>query len=276
MGFEEARRQMNREIQTLKSLLDRDGEVTLGKIGLLQKDAEGKISFRPMQTAEEAMADMGMERIRLRDLGAADSVAAIRPSSSDIDQNATTGVKPFPAEYSQADESEASNTVKAETTDSEGEHKGKQWIRRRRGYYYISIRKAVGNIAAAVILSLGITAAVMLPKAEPRQETVEASVVPVKELLDTGNRKTPIQSSAKQIAGESYRLVVGSFKTEEEAQGFIRQHCESAYGLEITPTGKMWLVTAASSSERESLLSLSRDENFRQEFSQCWVWRERK
>lgn len=256
-SFEEARGIMEREIAKLRLSLQRDSEVTIGKIGVISRDEEMRLSFHPFRNANRHTGNLGLNIINL---------SALHATIEKPEQTAET-----PAE------------VRREESGERREHDAEPF--RSPGYYYLAINKKIARIAAMLIVVVGIAFAVIL-RPDGRRSDVEANVVPVEKLLPDTPKEEPAkrtpEADAKQAlkaeaseAEKGYQLIVASFRSEEEADRYISEHSESAWGLHKEATRSHWLVSAASASEQAPLLSLSKDSEFKKEYSESWVRKER-
>lgn len=260
LEFEEARSIMIRQLVALTRTLERDGETTLGKIGILRQEEEGNITFCPLTSGLSITEKMGMPVLNLKS-----------PSSEEITQPTNQ-----PAEA--IDENNASAPTD-ETTDASTINN------KRSSYYIIKVSKRAVRVAASVALIL-CTALTLRFAGIGTGEQVpdEASVMPVKVIAEaplqikeavlpstekTGNPET----QQNEITGDTYCLIVASFRNENEADTFLSQHTQSSFGLKKEFTGRIWHISAASSNEKETLLKLSHSDEFKSEYSESWVWK---
>lgn len=261
LEFEEARSVMIRQLVALTRTLERDGEATLGKIGILRQEDEGNITFCPLTSGLSITEKMGMPVLNLKS-----------PSDEEIIQSANHPAEAIDENTSDAPANEAPETT---TTDN-----------KKSPYYIIKVSKRAVRVAASVALIL--CAALTLRFAgigTGEQAPSEASVMPVKVIA-----KAPLQikeailpSSAEtkdtpdirqnEITGDTYCLIVASFRNENEADTYLSQHTQSSYGLKKEFTGRIWHISAASSNDKETLLKLSHSDEFRSEYSESWVWK---
>lgn len=248
VSYQEGRSIMLRELASLSASLEADGEVTLGMIGTLTRDAEGHIEFRPRVCPDKASAAIGLDDI---------SIADLMPAATETSTDA--------AEVT-ANENEAPISPRRFNPD----------------YYYIPVHKGFAKVAAAVMLFVLVAVGILLPT-ESTDQPVKASLLPVKEISlhpldDKDNRaETAIPSaeadSVTATAADAYQLIVASFRNDTEARKFIAA-CPG-HALHLEKTKSMWLVSAAESSNKESLLAKSADTSFKAVFPQSWVWKRR-
>lgn len=282
LGFEEARRIMLREIESIRTILERDMEVSLGRIGALKRDNEGNISFHPFQTPVQIMAGMGYSVIDTNALSARPVENAGR-NTTVIPEEATAEAATEHREAEEMMQPAKSAEINSDPITSEeepmAESEAMEYTADRSRHYHLYIRKSYARIAASLLLTLCVAIAVMLPQLNNTESTVEANVLPIKELIEDSTLKTKEKSVAKTEQGieatdiDYYHLIVASFHKEEEANEFLTIHKESSYGLQIEYTGRIWLISAALSADKRSLLELSRSDDFRKEYPQSWVWK---
>lgn len=270
VSYEEARTLMQRQIHTIKVTLERDGEVTLGKVGTLRRDEEGNISFHPFHTAEQIMTEMGLTPVNI-------SLKGEKPANHTISKNSKVfdnKVAHSADEYILEEEDKLDQDL--EEVESE------EIPSKRSNYYKFYINKTVANVAAIImVVVLVLSLAFLIPHREVKESHVEASVVPVATLMNSVTEKQADQPapSAEEVKGESkvdaYYLIVGTFRHEAEAEKFIELHKESVWGLQTIENKERIMVVAASAADQASLLSLSADTDFSDEYSQSWIWHRR-
>lgn len=249
ISFAKARQDMQRQIENMRRVLESDAEVTIGKVGILRLDNEGNISFMPRLDARAMSARMGMPALDL---------SFLHPESK-------------------RDEMPATPAAAAPAPEDRKERLGDR-------YYIISKRKvrkllrttsyaaavAIIAIAGAVaaISGRGVERNVAAPsEASVVPETVTRVIIPKK----VEAPESPAASEAEAAKGGSYSLVVGSFRSETEADEYIAQHHDSDYGLQKERSTRHIFVTAANSADKDALVSLSGDSEFAKEYPQSWV-----
>lgn len=242
--FTEARQLLQTALDSMQGVLSRDGELTLGRIGILSRDGEGTLSFRPLRKPEEESARMGLAVIDRRD--------------------APWSVRPV---------AETADTTLPEAEISEETADDSSIIRREPGYYYMRVRKSMVHAAACLAVLTVVALSFLLPSDNSRR--VEANVLPVAEIAKPEAKPAVEAAAADTVAADTYHLIVASFRTQESADKFRAQHSESEWGLQTERTRTMWLVGAASSASKETLLTLSTDSAFRAEYPESWVWKKR-
>lgn len=63
--YEEACRVIDQEIESLKAILLQDGEVRIGRLGLLKTAEEGRLVFKPLYTSEKRVSKLGLKTVSL-------------------------------------------------------------------------------------------------------------------------------------------------------------------------------------------------------------------
>lgn len=63
--YEEACRVIDQEIESLKAILLQEGEVRIGRLGLLKTAEEGRLVFKPLYTSEKRVSKLGLKPVSL-------------------------------------------------------------------------------------------------------------------------------------------------------------------------------------------------------------------
>ncbi|MCM1378417.1 MAG: hypothetical protein NC097_07950 [Clostridium sp.] len=247
VSFEESRLIVRQSLDMMNAALERDGEVTLGKIGTLRQH-EGTLTFRPMRKEEEEAIEIGLLRLQTKSAKNADH------SSFDT--------------YNIEDKYEAKKSPKTSIGNEEAISEEKE-SQEKKKYIQLRIRRSwLYTTAATIAILIAVCMGIRMPKTET-VKTTQASVVPVATAVPTPTKGASAVETVE--TGEYFQLVVGSFRNKSEAETFVGQHERSAYGLQIEEAPGMWLIIAASSSEKAGLLSLSREKGFQEEYKESWI-----
>lgn len=264
VSFQEGRDMLNREIRELTETLDSDGEVTIGHLGILQKE-EDSIIFHPIQTAEHRAISMGY-------------IPVAQNQESDTPAETADEIKIFTSTASEMTEKSAA---------SETERKREFDTQRN---YYLAINKIFARTAASIIVIFLMALAVILPISDSKHED-QASVVPVEKIIrDTASRiasskaDTTLIITANEEANENnqdrpvdiinhrYHAIVATFATPAEAEQFIAQHEDAGYNLSVVSTRTKSRVSAISSDDSSEVRKRMNEEAFQSEFSEAWIW----
>ena len=251
LPFEEARVRLYEETEALKQTLRDTGEVTLGRLGTFVVGEEGNLAFAPLHVASERMSTLGFPVI---------PVSLLEPASTYVN-----------------------------VEEMSHEERTFDCVRN----YYIPVNKVFAKVAASLILVMAVGMSFWLTSGDTQNKDQYASVLPAAAIMkadktvgsladdrklsckqdttaipETGNE--PVMEN--QLTGNSY-LIVGTFRTTDEASRFIEQHPEQK--LMAVSSGKLVRVSAASSFSREDLIDTMRNVDFRSRFADSWIWKAR-
>lgn len=279
VGFAEARDIVGRSVNSILRILESGEEMAFGNVGRLRRESsEGRLIFMPRIDAELSMAISGRMPLDMR------------RHAADRDLSVAAGA---PA-------------VEAPSAPQSRKFSDKN--------YYIAINKRLAHTAAAVVVAASLVLAIFLPTYRGVHPPVEASVVPVSRMIESIQGKSasevtdfsekskrstqPEQSdqrsqsyqssaanqrsqagsiqagSAAQIADELYYLIVATFHSAEDAQKYVAASSAS-HPLQIVKSGKTWRISAASSADKDSLISRLNDPRMQSSYPGLWIWKGR-
>lgn len=290
--FEQARSLLIAELKALSDSLYRDSEVTLGRLGVIEMDAEGVIRFRPFTDSTQTMTALGYGAISLKRLRPEKQAALTTPSPTQRDAHSQPEIESEAGTSSIAD---PEATTAAETNEREAISKTPE---RDPAYWHISIRKRTVNIAAAMLIMLGVGLIALVPGFRQSHRPIEASMLNVEKIIDTVSdlaRKSDTPQRSDSVAAQAekseepsatdantagistpqapYYLIVASFHSESEAQKYMQIKKSGRYSLQMHRNGKVWLVSAERGDNTDELLTLSTTPEFKAEYTQAWVWK---
>lgn len=284
-SFEEGRAAMRSAIEDLKTLLQNEGEIAIGNIGILCLQESGNLLFMPRSTAQEQAQQLGLDAINL--LKTAETKSE-KPTH-------TIDVSPVKKPTSEKTHTSASVHSASSTTDID--NKENQYLQFRIKRKSVNI---VASICAMFVIAIGIlysypgivrlsfekeatsasntnkeitTAAVVpLPKAE-----VSATVAHNHKTIDTQNK--PVTSQADNTlqtetsqTEKTYNLIVATFHHRDEAETYMMQNSKGYYPLEILPGSKVFRISAAKSADRNALLEIKRQKTFTDLYPDAWIY----
>ena len=251
ISFPEGRELLRKETASLSASLEQDGEATLGHLGTLHRDGEGRISFRPFRSAEASAYDLGY-----------------------LPASASPVAKTEPEACAEGEVSSAAET--------EGQHSGRVFDTDRN--YYIGINKIFARTAACLMLSIGMLLSLLIPGFGSGQAD-KASVVPVEEIvrkacrIDEPEKEAADTTPQEETFNETplpYHLIVATFRSHDEAAAYVAQHSVSSYRLQVVPSRRMWRVSAKSAATATELQNVLNDKTFKAEYGDCWIWEDKK
>ena len=227
------------------------------------------------ETLEKDLADL-MDKIRQ---GGAEleGIGTLNPSAD----NESINFLPFGNRESRA-QMEGLPVIsikKSEENVVEGDHDGKDTRKFDPRYYYIRIHKKVARLAASFLLVALVGVFAFLPYDSSKKPTTTASIVPVEtEIIETVSKPEiaqpkPADAEPMDIReGKKHYLIVGAFRSREEAKKFEERITDDKYELELLKDSKHYYLSAGGSDVKQELVDRMRDEEFRTAFSQSWIW----
>lgn len=252
LPFHEARILLNSDIKELKYLLENDGEVSFGRLGYVSIGDENTIRFSPLQSAEQSSRELGFVSVgtRSKEKESSDKANYVYSDHAlDFDRN-----------------------------------------------YYIPVNKTAAKIAASLVVVLMVTLSALLPSSG-RMDEDQASVVPVEALIDSASGKKDKRNSFESISKEvtspaleselslkdnedliseasikKFYLIVGTFRSESEAQNFIRMNQGEESNLILVPSKTLFRVASAASDDKSELITELNSESFKSRYSEGWIW----
>ncbi|MGN0236719.1 MAG: hypothetical protein ACI4AK_01310 [Lepagella sp.] len=265
-GYEEGRRMMQQDIDMMMQLMERDGEVSIGRLGIL-KNQDGRPVFRPSLTPAQLSREMGYT---------------------------TISMAPYFVQSESEPTASASVSVAAETPEEKvGTESGRKFDTRKN--YYIAINKKFARMAACVAAIALLALSVVLPVSDSKQED-RASVVPVEKIItatckmanqvapkptatttSAAATEAPTESVATAEAmvtedGGRYHLIVATFNTHQEAEKYVSYNATAEYPLTIISTSTKSRVSVKSSDDRAELVQTMHQKGIKERFSEPWIW----
>lgn len=255
LTYREASELLSRDIASLFSFLEIEKEVSLGGIGVISMSEEGNLLFQPFRTASKLAMDLGFL-----------AVPFVKKQVDSAKEN--------------SDKKESSTQETPRKVSISSQEKKFDLDRN----YYIAINKVFAKSVAAILFAFTICLAALFPSTNRNIKEDRASVVPVDKIIETVvNTTNPVveEFSEEQVVRPDslsdsslshYYLIVGTFRTEAEAEKYLSMHAESSYDLEIITSGKVSRVSAGKSEDRASLQETMNDKDFREAFKESWIW----
>lgn len=243
ISFQKARQLLDSDLRELKELLLADGEITIGRLGNISV-SENNLIFEPFSTNIE---------------------------------NKTLGLIPVPAILKPAIEDTADVVTETNVVSDRNLNFDKN--------YYIPVNKVAAKIAASLIFICVIGLSFILPSSNALEED-KASVMPVVENLVTAVEKSKASEKVAEEVSESaesvqplesvaqmkHFLIVGTFKSESEAQKFISLNSDKGYELKCIPSKTLYRVSAMGAVEKTSLLEVLNSSAFQSIFKEAWIY----
>lgn len=255
LPFHEARILLNSDIRRMKSLLEEEGEVSLGRLGTIFLGEENTLQFSPITTPDQMGREMGL-------ISVAATIAATE-GKNESSKNSKDRIHGFNPEKN----------------------------------YYIPVNKTIAKMAASLMVVLIVAIMSVLPSSRRTAED-RASVLPMTEILDTASSEkfeseilrqnkddehavseSDIQSesdiigdSVSRVREKSFFLIVGTFRSESEADNFIRSRKHDSCNLISVPSKTLFRVAAMASDDKSELVKELNSEKFRSSYPEGWIW----
>lgn len=278
--FQSGRELLRKDLLQLEESLEKDGEITIGNLGILRKNDDA-ISFVPLYSAEHWANMLGFSNIP--SYGNLDGAGGC---SKDAEASSSPSVNVYD------DTADNIRSEKKKEKDSilnrDGSKRAGRVFNTQKNYY-IAVNKIFAKVAASVLLAVVVVLSVFLPGTD-RYKIDQAAVVPVEKIIreticvpapsfeSDASQQTdqePVTEEIDQLSSQPrYHLVVGTFMTRAEAQSFLSAYQTSDYSPVIVETPTRVRVSAMSSDSREELQHEMRKESFRKSFPQSWIWEE--
>lgn len=152
-------------------------------------------------------------------------------------------------------------------------------------YFYLRIHKQVVKVAASFLLVMIVALSLLIPTGPSDTAPVEASVVPVKEIIKNTSARhltpvvqevpvadTSIEETERHDEEEpAYGLIVATFRSQKRADSYINS-CPGDKNLRVLHNGNRWMVAAAVADNREELQEIARTKDFTTTYPQSWIW----
>jgi len=300
VSFREGSTMMTQAISLLSDTLLLDGEATVGRLGIIRREAEGNLRFLPFKSAERIARDMGICKIHLKknEEEEADSFESQR-----IRETSPFGNPATPETVAAGTESEGETS--AAKTDSLDSRIRKMDFERN---YYIPVNKIFAKACACLLVIAIFALTYFIPTSEKNKTEERASVMPIEKIIDTAIQQTKNISDAlsksktngseelrepeetdpaeekpadgilpslpySEVDSDSYFLIVATCTTCDEAMKFAAHHVAAGYDLQVVESTKKCRVSAATSKDRGKLLEIMRSQEFKKLFPEAWIWK---
>lgn len=251
VSYAEGREMVRVAVSDLQDTLALEGEVSIGRIGRIRTDKSGNLTFYPLLTPHRLSAALGYLPVKRH----APAVEVAPAAATAVTETETA-------------EPVVENPIRKFDTDRN---------------YYIPINKMFARMAASFAVVAALCLSLILPFTRDYHED-QASVVPVKAIT------TAVTKASQQIQAEeqpapaaepeaeatpqpkTWHLVVGTFRSQDEADNFISSKNDSPYELHTVASRRMVRVVAISATDKETLLPELNSPEFQSAFPQAWIF----
>lgn len=252
VSYAEGREMVRVAVSDLLDTLALEGEVSIGRIGRIRTDNSGNLSFHPLLTTNRLAAALGYLPVKRN----APVIEAAPAAATAVTETETA-------------EPVVENPVKKFDTDRN---------------YYIPINKMFARMAASFAVVAVLCLSLILPFTRDYHED-QASVVPVKAITTAVTKASqqiqaveqPVPAAEPKVheaapLPKTWHLVVGTFRSQDEADNFISSKNDSPYELHTVASKRMVRVVAISATDKETLLPELNSPEFQSAFPQAWIF----
>lgn len=252
VSYAEGREMVRVAVSDLLDTLALEGEVSIGRIGRIRTDNSGNLSFHPLLTTNRLAAALGYLPVKRN----APVIEAAPAAATAVTETETA-------------EPAVENPVKKFDTDRN---------------YYIPINKMFARMAASFAVVAVLCLSLILPFTRDYHED-QASVVPVKAITTAVTKASqqiqaveqPVPAAEPEVQEaaplpKTWHLVVGTFRSQNEADNFISSKNDSPYELHTVASKRMVRVVAISATDKETLLPELNSPEFQSAFPQAWIF----
>lgn len=235
VSFEKGERAVENAVEELLYSLKTVGEVQIGSIGRLEREADGCISFVPRQIKRDTV-----------------SIARVNFENESADIAASKSVERKNPDYWYIPIHKKAAGIAASVT----------------------ALVAVGMLMLMLMLK-PVSPAIDVDRASVVSAEIKPAVknnLADTHGEDSLSIEESLSENESSDAPDCY-LIVGTFRTEREAGEFIRQQEGKARNLEIVAGGKLYRVSAASANSETELREIMRGTDFREAFKEAWIWK---
>lgn len=259
LSFNDARVLLNSDIRVFTDHLETEREVSMGRLGTLSLGEDNNLLFKPAVSAARLSEETGFYA---------------------VDNRKSVEEKPV--------ERESHEVVRKLDFEKN---------------YYIAINKKFTKVAAIFILMATAALSLLMPTADRKQED-RASVIPVMSIENTVSREKTVQDEkADKIQDNStasvsitenknsendepstsadtdnidkikkYYLIVGTFRSQSEADAFVSLYGNKGYKLSIIPSKTLYRVSAKGSVDKAELIEELNSSRFTGSYKEGWIW----
>lgn len=243
ISYEEASIRLNEELVRLGDMLDHEADVTIGNIGALHKDQEGRLSFRRRYSAKSYAGLLGYYPLEKHE------PLVIADDSLQSEDGTISAFDYRPDKY----------------------------------YYIAinkAAAKTAAVFACLIAICLGVF---MVPFQSDNRESQFASVLPIETVTQVLTEKaeakpgTKVEPKEPHILSETectgrHYLIVGTFRTMQEVETYLRAMNRWDNDIEIIQGSNMFKISAFSSCDRSEVAAAGKSDTVTGSFSQSWIW----
>lgn len=295
ISFREGSERLVRSLSAVNRALDAEGEVTIGRIGIISKGEEGNLRFIPFASPATQAEREGLVSVSVP----AQNQASVEHNTSEGRIQYVSGISDSSTEEELFQKNGKSEFVEIQ------EDKYSDRIRRMNfdKNYYIPVNKFATKICASLFALFLLTLMWIVPAGRMTEREERASVMPIDKIIDTAVKKTTASITEirneysesipdktemenpentahneipilkyENIERDTYYLIVASCRSTREALRYAEVLQTDAYPMEVVESPKMSRVSALSSTDRQSLVDMMRTQEFKSNYKEAWIW----
>ncbi len=256
--FADGRDMMRRAVEEMKEILFAEGQVTVGRLGILTAE-NGVVAFKPFSTPANIAARLGLLPVNTLS-------HAVKAAEDADDINI----------YRYHQQQQAATPVAVKPAPDAESHKRFDTERN----YYIPVNKLFARMTGIFVIVALIGISVLLPFGRD-QRVDQASVVPVRAITQAVQQHTaepepvapiPAQPAAVVPQHNSWHIIVATFHNPDQAQDFINANNDKGYTLSVISSGKTHRVSASDAADKEPLVDILLSKDFQSAFPQAWIF----
>lgn len=253
VDYEHGRKEMEVAVAGVLDVIREKGRYTLGTLGTLSSNDEGRLTFSPFITPGRRSGRIGYHAF---------SLPVLPVKKSDVSENVDSDI--------------------IQTEESPVIRRVPRLTRMRRN---IAVACSIAVILICGVLLYNIPGPVtqlasVLPVPatktavqKPMKQTVATAVNQPADSIIVGSSIENTESVAPEETEATYHLIVATFNTEREAEKYIAQQpAQEAKDLYSVRGIHVTRVAIAGSDSRDKLLSTLRSPEMRQKHPNAWIW----
>lgn len=284
LPFNEARALLDTDLKYLRQLIDDEGEVSVGQIGILRKTAENNLTYTPFRKASINDRELGFVPVSIT------GSEIVLSSEDHTSENPNATISSIPEKDTENIKTDGEKNLRFNTEKN----------------YYIPINKIFAKIAASVIVISMVVICAMF-NTDGRIGEDRASVIPVDTTSSAAtkniNRKeksikvksdsanaVKVESEnnvivksdndnknniVSEAAPKKYHLIIGTFKSKPEAEKYISSLNQENRKAEILPSSTLYRVTIASSDDRSELIRILNSPAGAGTYEGAWIFEDK-
>lgn len=279
LSYSDARALLFSDLQYLRQLLEDEGEASIEGVGSILYDSGKPSDFVPVKKSSNINSELGLLPVSI----GCDRI--VENKTKKVEAEITSACRDIEIRQLNSSDAEDNNSKRKFDTEKN---------------FYVAVNKVFAKIAASVIVFCLLGIIPLFTTDYHRTGEHYASVLPVEKIIDTVQTSAnehqnsdgcqeeseeylvtlsdKMDEKEKEVAGEvkhRFHLVVGTFRTSEEAELYITQKQNSSGTLSLVPSSTLYRVSVASSDDRSSLIPILNSGEIRAAYAGAWIWEDK-